>query len=87
MQPEEILYGAASSLCMILTAVYVFRGLRRKGAFRADLRHEVEGPFSSLIPLEGILLSSHYRSGLCLFAICQPGAWTSSTRLPSGSSR
>lgn len=60
MWPEEILYGAASSLWLILTAVYVFRGLRRKGAFRADLRHEVAGPFASFIPLVGILLSSHY---------------------------
>lgn len=60
MWPEEILYGTASSLWLILTAVYVFRGLRRKGAFRADLRHEVAGPFASFIPLVGILLSSHY---------------------------
>lgn len=60
MWPEEILYGAASSLWLILTAVYVFRGLRRKRAFRADLRHEVVGPFASFIPLVGILLSSHY---------------------------
>ena len=60
MWPEEILYGASSSLWLILTAVYVFRGLRRKGAFRADLRHEVAGPFASFIPLVGILLSSHY---------------------------
>lgn len=60
MWPEEILYGAASALWLILTAVYVFRGLRRKGAFRADLRHEVAGPFASFIPLVGILLSSHY---------------------------
>ena len=60
MWPEEILYGAASSLWLILTAVYVFRGLRRKGVFRADLRNEVVGPFTSFIPLVGILLSSHY---------------------------
>jgi len=59
MWPEEILYGEASSLWLILTAVYVFRCLRRKGAFRADLRHEVAGPFASFIPLVGILLSSH----------------------------
>ena len=58
--PEEILFGAASSLWLILTAVYVFRGLRRKGAFRADLRDEVAGPFVAIIPLVGILLSSHY---------------------------
>ena len=69
MRPEEILYGAASSLWMILTAVYAFRGPRRKGAFRADLRHEVAGPFASVIPLAGILLKSRYRSGLCIFAI------------------
>lgn len=60
MWPEEIFYGAASALWLILTAVYVFRGLRRKGTFRADLRHEVAGPFASFIPLVGILLSSHY---------------------------
>ncbi|WP_284984999.1 TDT family transporter [Arthrobacter sp. efr-133-TYG-118] len=60
MWPEEILYGAASSLWLILTGVYVVRGLRRKGTFRADLRHEVAGPFASFIPLVGILLSSHY---------------------------
>jgi tellurite resistance protein len=58
--PEEILYGAASSLWLLLTAVYAFRGLRRKGAFRADLRDEVAGPFVAIIPLVGILLSSHY---------------------------
>ena len=58
--PEEILYGAAGSLWLIMTAVYVFRGLRRKGAFRADLRHELAGPFASFIPLVGILLSAHY---------------------------
>lgn len=58
--PEEILYGAASCVWLILTALYVFRGLRRKGAFKADLRHEVAGPFASFIPLVGILLSSHY---------------------------
>ncbi|UKA60572.1 TDT family transporter [Arthrobacter sp. FW306-2-2C-D06B] len=60
MWPEEILYGASGSLWLILSAVYVVRGLRRKGTFRADLRHEVAGPFASFIPLIGILLSSHY---------------------------
>jgi tellurite resistance protein len=60
MWPEEILYGAAGSLWLLLTAVYVVRGLRRKGAFRADLRDEMAGPFASIIPLVGILLSSHY---------------------------
>lgn len=60
MWPEEILYGAASTLWLILTALYVFRGLRQKGAFRADLRHELAGPFASFIPLVGILLSAHY---------------------------
>jgi len=58
--PVELLYGAASSLWLILTAVYAFRGLRRKGAFRADLRDEMAGPFTSIIPMVGILLSSHY---------------------------
>jgi tellurite resistance protein len=58
--PEEILYGAASAIWLILTAIYVLRGLRRKGAFRADLRHQVAGPFASFIPLVGILLSAHY---------------------------
>ncbi|MEV7135236.1 hypothetical protein AB0N24_20405 [Arthrobacter sp. NPDC093128] len=60
MWPEEILYGAASSLWLILNAVYVFRGPSRKGAFRSDLRREVAGPFASFIPLVGILLSPHY---------------------------
>jgi tellurite resistance protein len=60
MWPEEILYGAASSLWLILTALYVFRGLRRKGTFRVDLRDEMAGPFVAIIPLVGILLSSHY---------------------------
>lgn len=49
MRPEEILYGEANSLWLILAAVYVFRGPRRKGALRADLQHEVAGPFASLI--------------------------------------
>lgn len=58
--PEEFLYGVASAIWLILTAIYVLRGLRRKGAFRADLRHPVAGPFASFIPLVGILLSAHY---------------------------
>ncbi|CAH0221974.1 Tellurite resistance protein TehA [Arthrobacter sp. Bi83] len=58
--PEDILYGAASTIWLILTAIYVLRGLRRKGAFRTDLKHQVAGPFASFIPLLGILLSAHY---------------------------
>ena len=57
---EDILYGAASTIWLILTAIYVLRGLRRKGAFRTDLKHQVAGPFASFIPLLGILLSAHY---------------------------
>lgn len=58
--PEEVLYGAASAIWLILTTIYLLRGMRRKGAFRADLRHQVAGPFASFIPLVGILLSAHY---------------------------
>ena len=58
--PEETLYGTATALWLVLTVTYVFRGLRRKGTFRSDLKHEVAGPFASFIPLIGILLSSHY---------------------------
>jgi len=58
--PEETLYGAATALWLALTVLYVVRGLRRKGTFRSDLKHEVAGPFASFIPLVGILLSSHY---------------------------
>lgn len=58
--PEETLYGAATALWLVLTVLYVFRGLRRKGTFRSDLKHEVAGPFASFIPLVGMLLSSHY---------------------------
>lgn len=58
--PEEVLHGAASAIWLILTTVYLLRGLRRKGAFRADLRHQIAGPFASFIPLVGILLSAHY---------------------------
>jgi tellurite resistance protein len=58
--PEEVLYGAASAIWLILTTIYLLRGLRRKGAFRADLRHQVAGPFASFIPLVGVLLSAHY---------------------------
>jgi len=72
MWPEEILYGTATALWLVLTVTYVFRGLRRKGTFRSDLKHEVAGPFASFIPLIGILLSSHYSqylppwgAGLC----------------------
>jgi tellurite resistance protein len=68
--PEEILYGTASSLWLVLTALYVFRGLRRKGAFKADLKHELAGPFASFIPLVGILLSAHYSQYLPSW-----GAW------------
>lgn len=58
--PEEILYATATAMWLVLTATYVFRGLRRKGTFRSDLKHEVAGPFASFVPLVGILLSSHY---------------------------
>lgn len=58
--PEEVLYGAASAIWLILTTIYLLRGMRRKGAFRADLRHQIAGPFASFIPLVGILLSAHY---------------------------
>lgn len=58
--PEEILYGAATAVWLVLTAMYVFRGLRRKGTFRTDLKHPVAGPFASFIPLVGILIASHY---------------------------
>ncbi|SDK76900.1 tellurite resistance protein [Arthrobacter sp. ov407] len=58
--PEEVLYGAASATWLILTTIYLLRGLRRKGAFRADRRHQIAGPFASFIPLVGILLSAHY---------------------------
>lgn len=58
--PEEVLYALASALWLILTTIYLLRGLRRKGAFRADLRNPVTGPFASFIPLVGILLSAHY---------------------------
>ncbi|GAA3316197.1 TDT family transporter [Arthrobacter ramosus] len=58
--PAEVLYGAASAIWLIFTVVYVLRGLRRKGAFGADLRHPMAGPFASFIPLVGILLSAHY---------------------------
>ncbi|MGF6832387.1 tellurite resistance protein [Paenarthrobacter sp. TE4293] len=60
--PEETLYGAAAALWLLLTALYVFQGLRSRGTFRSDLQHEVAGPFASFIPLVGILLSSHYSS-------------------------
>jgi tellurite resistance protein len=40
------------------------RGLRPKGAFRADLQHQIAGPFASFIPLIGILLSAHGRTTL-----------------------
>jgi len=68
--PEEVLYGIASAIWLILTVTYVLRGLRRKGAFRSDLRHQVAGPFASFIPLVGILLSAHYSEYLPAF-----GAW------------
>jgi tellurite resistance protein len=61
---EEILYGLAAALWMVLTAIYVLRGLRRRGAFREDLRHQVSGPFASFIPLVGILLAAHYSEHL-----------------------
>jgi tellurite resistance protein len=58
--PEEIIFGAATIVWGILTIIYVVRGMRQKGTFRADLKHEAVGPFASFIPLVGILLSSHY---------------------------
>ena len=68
--PEEVLYGTASAIWLILTTIYLLRGLRRKGAFRADLRHQIAGPFASFIPLVGILLSAHYSEYLPAL-----GAW------------
>jgi tellurite resistance protein len=68
--PEEVLYGAASALWIVLTTIYLLRGLRRKGAFRADLRNQVAGPFASFIPLVGVLLSAHYSEYLP-----ELGAW------------
>ncbi|NQD87594.1 TDT family transporter [Paenarthrobacter sp. CM16] len=58
--PEEILFGVSSALWVVLTATYLKRGLNRKGAFQADLKHPGGGPFASLIPLVGILLVAHY---------------------------
>ncbi|WP_175417343.1 hypothetical protein [Arthrobacter sp. 24S4-2] len=51
--PEEVLYGAASAIWLVLTTIYLLRGLRQKGAFRADLTHQFAGPFASFIPLVG----------------------------------
>lgn len=68
--PEEVLYGVASAIWLVLTAIYLLRGLRRKGAFRSDLTHQVSGPFASFIPLVGILLSAHYSEYLPVL-----GAW------------
>ncbi|MBT2523168.1 hypothetical protein J7E80_19795 [Arthrobacter sp. ISL-28] len=80
MWPEEILYGAASFLWLILTALYVFRGLRRKGAFRADLRHELAGPFASFIPWWG---SCRRRTTASICRHGMPGcAWLSLGRRP-----
>jgi hypothetical protein len=41
---EELLYGTTSAIWLILTTIYLLRRLRRKGAFRADLRHHMAGP-------------------------------------------
>lgn len=58
--PEEAFFGSAGAIWLFLTAMYIVGGLRRKGAFRADLRHEASGPFAAFIPIVGILLSVHY---------------------------
>lgn len=73
--PEEILFGTATALWLVLTVSYVFRGLRRKGTFRSDLQHEQAGPFASFIPLVGILLSSHYSQYLPPWASWVCGAF------------
>lgn len=68
--PEELLFGASSAIWLALTAAYLMRGWRRKGAFQSDLKHPGSGPFASLIPLVGILLAAHYNEHLPA-----PGAW------------
>ncbi|BCW05686.1 TDT family transporter [Arthrobacter sp. NtRootA1] len=70
--PEEVFYGSAGAIWLTLTAIYITGGLRRKGAFRADLRHEASGPFAAFIPIVGILLSVHYSEHLPGF-----GGWMS----------
>ena len=57
---QEVLYGTAGLIWLALTSAYLLQGLRRRGAFTADRRHPASGPFASLIPLVGIVLSTHY---------------------------
>lgn len=60
--PSEALFAVAGVLWALLAVLYVVPGLRRSGAFRADLEHPGSGPFAAYIPLVGLLLASHYRT-------------------------
>lgn len=67
--PEELIFAASSAIWLALTATYLKRGWRRKGAFHADLKHPGGGPFASLIPLVGILLAAHYSAYLPVLGV------------------
>jgi tellurite resistance protein len=58
--PDEVMYGLSSALWLPFTTIYLWQGIWDGGSFVGDLRHPATGPFTSFIPLVGILLSSHY---------------------------
>jgi tellurite resistance protein len=58
--PDELLYGLSGALWLTFTVLYLWQGIWDGGSFSGDLRHPATGPFTSFIPLVGILLSAHY---------------------------
>jgi tellurite resistance protein len=57
---EEIAYGLSAILWLGLAVFYLWQGLWDGGSFVNDLKHPGTGPFTSFIPLVGILLAAHY---------------------------
>jgi tellurite resistance protein len=66
--PDEALFAASGALWLVFTAFYVWQGLFDGGSFVADLEHPSNGPFVSLVPFVGVLLSAHYCQHLPAFA-------------------
>jgi tellurite resistance protein len=66
--PTEVLFAISGALWLVFTAFYVWQGLFDGGSFIADLEHPSNGPFVSLVPFVGVLLSAHYCQHLPAFA-------------------
>jgi tellurite resistance protein len=58
--PSEVLFAASTAFWLVLSLVYVGRGLRRIASFAEDRHDPLYGPFAAYIPVIGILVASHY---------------------------